>query len=64
MVIVLETSGKHESVDYATVRVFDTLEEANDYCHGVATGLVKYWTEAIVVQNGEKIELSQPESAL
>ena len=61
MYIVLETSGKHETVDYATVRIFATREDANEHCRKVATGQVKYWTEAIIVDDGERIELSQPD---
>lgn len=64
MHIVLKTNGKHDSVDYASVHIFDTLNEAKDFINFVQTGKQKYWTNAILVENGEKNELKQPEDEI
>ena len=61
MYIVLVTQGKHESVDYATVRTFDDLDAANMFIKKTATGKQKYWVDATLVEDGEELELTQPE---
>jgi len=61
MIIVLKTSGKHESVDYAEVRLFDDRKSANVYCDMVSTGHKKYWVNAEIISEGKEIELSQPD---
>lgn len=59
--IVLITEGKRESVDYATIRLFSTLSEAQDFSHNTSTGRIKYWTNAEILQDGEKVDLCQPQ---
>ena len=60
--IVLITRGKWDSVDYAEVRTFDDVETARIFCTKVNTGHQKYWTSAEIVNEGEEIELRQPET--
>lgn len=60
-IIVLELQGKHESTDFATVRLFDSETEAEKFCAEKNTGRQKYWTVAQIVMEGEKVELGQPE---
>jgi len=61
MIIVLVTRGKHESVDFAFIMMFDTTIEANSYVEGINTGKCKYWTHAEIMMPGEEIELMQPD---
>lgn len=58
-IIVLKTRGKHESVDYASVHLFNSLTEAQNFCAKENTGRIKYWTNAQIVDDGESIELEQ-----
>jgi hypothetical protein len=60
-VIVLETKGKRESIDYAKVLLFDDPLLAAQYVQRVNTGPVKYWVKAEVVRDGEEVELFMPE---
>lgn len=62
-VIVLETKGKHESVDEAKVLLFNDPLIAAQYIQKVNTGPIKYWTKAEVVRDGERVELYMPEGA-
>lgn len=64
MEIVLVTEGKHETVDYVSVKVFDTMREALEFCDSKNTGKKKYWTDTTIIQSGEKIELIQPDYEL
>jgi hypothetical protein len=61
MVIVLVTSGEHESVDYASVNLFDSESDALGFCLKQNTGPQKYWVKAEFVNQCESIELCQPE---
>jgi len=61
MFIVLATSGKHDSVDYASVHLFDDESDALAFCLKNNTGPKKYWVKAEVVQQGIQVELYQPE---
>jgi hypothetical protein len=60
-IIVLTTEGKHESVDYASVIIFQTIEDAIVFCNNFCTGKTKHWKHAEIVQDNERIELQQPE---
>lgn len=60
-VIVLITRGKHDSVDYAQVVLFETIGAAQTFCKEKCTGRKKYWTDAVIVRNGEEVELMQPD---
>jgi hypothetical protein len=62
MYIVLTTKGKRESVDYASVRVFNDKQEANDFIKAKESPVQeKYWTKCELVDQGKEVELSQPE---
>jgi len=61
MFIVLITTGKHETVDTAEVRLYQNKEDAEKACKEISTGHTKYWTEAQILKNGEEVYLSQPE---
>lgn len=56
-IIVLITSGKHESTDYARVVLFDGKNEAEDYCKRQTSGKTKYWSKAEIVKEDETIDL-------
>ena len=61
-IIVLETRGKHETVDYATVHLFKDPLEAECFCASKRTGKIKHWTNAEIVTMGETVELRQPDN--
>ena len=61
MVIVLVTKGKNESVDYAKVMLFEKKTEAIRFCADTNTGKKKYWANADILENGEEVELCQPD---
>jgi hypothetical protein len=60
MIIVLVTTGKHESVDTAKIRLFEERFQAEDYCNLMNSGKMKYWKYAQIVKDGEQVELEQP----
>jgi len=61
MFIVLVTHGKHDSVDYASVHLFEDSQSASDFCQTKNTGAKKYWTKAERIADGEEVELCMPE---
>lgn len=63
MIFVLVTKGKHESVDCAMVRVFDTKEAAETFCQKQNDPAKKYWTKAAIVKDNVLYELSGREPA-
>lgn len=58
--IVIETSGKHDSVDFAKVYLFQHRSDAEAHIAAVCTGKTKYWRNAEIVSEGKEIELMQP----
>lgn len=60
-VIVLETKGKRDSVDFAKVLLFSDPLLAAQYVARVNTGPVKHWVKAEVVREGEEVKLFMPE---
>lgn len=60
-IIVLVTDGKHESVDSASVRLFENKTDAEAFIALTCSGPKKYWTHAEIVEVGEVIEIHQPE---
>lgn len=56
IVIVAEGKGRVHA-DWITLKLFDTLEEANNFIKKVNDLESKYWTYAEVVDNGERLEL-------
>lgn len=61
-IIVLETHGKHESVDNATVHLFNSEEKARAFCNEKSTGRKKYWNNAEIVSAGEVVSLDPPDN--
>jgi len=61
-IIVLKKQGKHESVDYASIHLFNSLTDAQNFCAKENTGKIKHWTNARIVENGELIELEQAQN--
>jgi len=61
MAIVLITTGKHESVDTAEIRIFSYLGAAESFCKKISTGPKKYWTDAQIIEEGVEISLYMPE---
>lgn len=59
--LVLVTEGKHESVDYAKVVTFASKLAALGFCEANNTGRTKYWKKAEIVEDGERVELLQPQ---
>ena len=59
--IVLLTEGKHESVDYATVVLFNDRVAAIRFCKQMNTGKEKYWKNAEVVEDRVRVALGQPD---
>jgi hypothetical protein len=61
-IVVLRTSGKHDSVYYATVVLFDAIKEADQYIAEVTTPIgSKHWVQAEIVLEKEEVELCSPE---
>lgn len=63
VIVILVTQGKHDSVDYAKVVIFekDKADEANEYLKKNNTGRIKYWTKAEIMTRGDAVDLEQPE---
>lgn len=61
MYIVLVTRGKHESVDYVTVKLFEEYVEAVAFCRINNTGKGKHWVNAEFVCEGTELELTPPQ---
>lgn len=59
-IIVLQTSGKFESVDSAKVLLFEDEQKALEYCSR-KTKPGKYWTKAEIVEAGKEIDLISPD---
>ena len=53
-VIVLVTSGKHESVDSCTVCIFDSREQAERYIQEWSIS-GKYWRKCQIVNSGQQV---------
>ena len=53
-IIVLETSGKNESVDYFRIKLFESKEEADAYCAANTDKPKnqKYWNYSEIVKEG------------
>ena len=57
-IIVLETSGKNESVDYVRIKLFENKEEAVSYCISNTDNPKdeKHWSYCEIVEEGETYE--------
>ena len=60
-IIVLVTEGKNESVDFAKVATFGNRIAALEFCKANSTGRTKYWKKAEIIEDGERVELCQPD---
>ena len=56
-IIVLETKGKGEFVDYVKVHLFESYTDARNFVSKTRTGYTKYWTNAQIIESGEETEL-------
>ena len=57
-IIVLETSGKNESVDYVRIKLFESKEEAEAYCIANTDEPKdqRYWNYCEIVEEGAVYE--------
>ena len=57
-IIVLETSGKNESVDFVRIKLFESKEEAEAYCvkNTDEPKDKKYWKYCEVIEEGKTYE--------
>ncbi len=61
-IIVLVTEGKDDNTHFAKVVLFDTVIEANLYIDEISSKVrTKYWTQAEIVNDRERIEISSPD---
>lgn len=56
MIFVLEATGKRDEVEFITLKVFDTEEEAEAHCQEVFR-VGKYWRNAIIVPVGKEFDI-------
>lgn len=58
MYIVLKTEGKSESVDFVTIKLFESKFDAENYCKDNTDELKdeKYWKFAEIIQDGTQYE--------
>lgn len=65
MILVLEIKGKgiYDKADSVTPHVFHTIDKANAFCKENTNLDSKYWTNAIVVDTEECIELFHPDAS-
>jgi len=61
MIIVLETTGKNESVDSVKVKLFESLSDAEFYCIENTDNPMdmKYWTYCEIVKDGVQYEVAR-----
>ena len=63
MIIVLETSGKGDSVDGVKIKLFLNRIDAEKYCIDITNNSIntKYWTYAKIVEEGTQYEVIRGE---
>lgn len=61
MIIVLTTGGKRQDVDYLKVKLFETREQALDYCIENNDDPMdeKYWIYSEIIEDGVIYEPSR-----
>lgn len=61
MIIVLETSGKRDCVDNVKVKLFESREEAQQYCDKTTDNPMdeKYWRYAEIIEEGHEYEMGR-----
>jgi len=55
-IVVIYAEGKREATDFITVYVFDDYDAATYFCKD-KTKAEKYWSRAVIVQEGEQIDI-------
>jgi len=56
-IIVLETSGKNESVDFVRIKLFESKEEADVYSiENTDLTSKKYWNYCEIIEEGQTYE--------
>jgi len=57
-IIVLEKSGKNESVDFVRIKLFESKEEAEAYCKANTDEPKdkKYWNYCEIIEEGQTYE--------
>ena len=60
-IIVLETSGKNESVDNVRVKLFDNRADAEKYCTDTTDDPKdnKYWRYTEIIEEGMEYEMGR-----
>lgn len=63
-IIVLETAGKREDVDYVKIKLFNSMPVAEKYCKDTSDKDEdkKYWTHAEIVKEGVQYEVARYEN--
>ena len=56
-VIVLLTQGHHNITDHATVYLFDSIGDAEDFCTKNTNGKITGWVRAQIVEHAVSVEL-------
>jgi hypothetical protein len=61
MIIVLETSGKHEDVDNVKVKLFTNKVDAEKYCTENTDNPMeeKYWKYCEIIDEGHTYEMAR-----
>lgn len=61
MIIVLETSGKRDSVDNVKVKLFENRDAAEQYCKDTTDNPMdeKYWRYAEIIEEGHEYEMGR-----
>ena len=61
MIIVLETSGKNESVDNVKIRLFTDRVDAERYCSENTDNPMdnKYWRYCEIIEEGRNYEMGR-----
>jgi len=61
MIIVLETSGKNDEVDYVKINLFEDKQEAEDYCRQNTDDPEdkKYWKYCEIINENHSYEIAR-----
>ena len=64
MIIVLETSGKRDSVDGVKIKLFLNRIDAEKYCIDITDNPMneKYWRYAEIIEDGRQYEMCRYEN--
>lgn len=64
MIIVLETRGKNEDVDYVKIKLFTSTEEAQKYCVKNTDNPMnkKHWKLSEIIEEGMEYEIYRYEN--